>query len=228
MKKSKLVKTNDDSLPVNDEEAKKIDEIKNILKRLPLKNSKQQEKLDKWANELYKILFTYDRSTKKLTFNQIDAYLEKLDKLLKKLEHEIDNLHFEIKDLLLDPDTLCHEYFYIFSDTNTISKSRYLIECAQAKNKDKKNNSEKENERGKKENLLNNYLSERLAFIYNDLTGKTPAKQTDGVDYKPKGEYFFFVKAIFKLANITASAEDQVRKSAKKFKESLEELIHKK
>ena len=55
MTKNKSVKTNNDSLSANAEEAKKIEEIKNILKQLPLKDSEQQEKLDKWANELYKI-----------------------------------------------------------------------------------------------------------------------------------------------------------------------------
>ncbi len=221
---TKSVKTNNEPLPANAEEAKKIDEIKNILKQLPLKDSEQQEKLDKWANELYKILFTYDRSLKKLTVTQTDEYLEKLDKLLRKLECEIDKLPFEIQDLLLDPDTLCREYFYIFSDTNTIAKSRYLIEHAKAKNKDKK----KGNEKGNKENPFNNYLSDRLAFIYYDLTGKTPAREIDGVSYIPKGKYFLFVEAIFKLGKIKASAEDHVRKSSKKFKETLMELIQQK
>lgn len=227
------IKTSNEPLSANPEDTKKIEEIKNILKQLPLKEPVEPERLDKWANELYKILFEYDRSVKKHTAKQAYEYLKNLDKLLKKLEDEIKKLPFEIKDLLIDPDYLCMSYLHIFSDTDTISKARYLIERAKTKSsylQDTENSvlGSTKGERGNKENLLNSYLSERLAFIYYDLTGRKPGREIDGVDYAPKGKYFLFVTAIFRLGKIKASAEDQVRKSSKKFKQTPMELIDKK
>lgn len=237
-----VIKIEKESLSVAIEEdiSQVLGEIKNALKRLPLINSVKQEQIDKWENEIYKILFKFDRSVKNLTDRQRYNFLEKLDKSLKNLEAKILNLPFEMKELLIESDLLNDTYFQLFPNDHSISKSRCLIGMAKNKSdylKKMQNDIIKNNkgeavvsksERGKKENLYNNYVSERLALIYNNLTGKNPGREFDAVKEVQKGAYFYFVKDIFRIGNITASIEDQVRKSSKRFRENYVELIEEK
>ncbi len=235
------IKTGNNSLSVVIEEDKSqiLEQIIKELEKLPLKDSIREEKeiLDKIANEIYTILFDYDRDRKIPTDNQIYKYLKKIDKMLGNLGAELDKMPWEIKELLMESDYLKDTYFQIFPDSEKILKSRLLIGEAirqtdtfkESLDKDLKN---PKNERGNKKIPFNYYLSEYLASTFHYLTGRLATRSFDPTatdrTKQERSAYFYFVEAIFKIGKIKASSIHQTRKSIERLDKKSMELIEKK
>ena len=208
------------SVKIENDVSEILEETRKALIRLPLKESINKEDLDYWVGNIYDFLFCRDRNEKVLTDRQVFNSLEELDKLLKKLEVQIKEMPSQVRNLIANSDYLQDTYFHLLPNDYSISKSRFLIGLAKGNSSYLRGIQGKEkpkNEKGKKENLYVNSLSDRLAFIFHTITGNKPRRIFDPIEGEEIGDYFHLVERIFIIGEVKASAEHHARQSVERF-----------